>query len=199
MRNMLSMLRWSRRRRPVGAQRPVAPSGDASMKMPRTTQVARPRGQHCLGVVTAALLAGAALGGWAVPTMSTTSAATVGYQAAFDTARENHAGSPTHDELKHALVGSYVVSGTDPDGRPYAGSGVVDIALAASGALELDWDNGRQVGVAQVIGDVVVVACLTKGRTAILTMAINPDGSLSGKWSRRTDRGQKGTETWKKA
>jgi hypothetical protein len=30
-------------------------------------------------------------------------------------------------------------------------------------------------------------------------MSINPDGSLSGKWSRRMDRGQKGTETWKKA
>jgi hypothetical protein len=30
-------------------------------------------------------------------------------------------------------------------------------------------------------------------------MTSNPDGSLSGKWSRRTDRGQKGTEMWKKA
>jgi hypothetical protein len=167
--------------------------------MPSATQVVSPRGQHCLGVVAAALLAGAALGGWAVPTMSTTSAATVGYPAAFEATRENHAGAPAHDERKNALVGSYVVSGTEPDGRPYAGSGVVDIALAASGALELDWDNGRQVGVAQVIGDVLVVSCLTKGRTSILIMAINPDGSLTGKWSRRTDRGQKGTETWKRA
>jgi hypothetical protein len=40
------------------------------------------------------------------------------------------------------------------------------------------------------------VACLIKGRTVILTMAINPDGSLSGKWSRRTDRGWQGTEAW---
>jgi hypothetical protein len=199
MKNMLPILRWSRRRPGTGAPRPAAPAADARMKMAPTTVVARPRGQQCLGVVTAALLAGAALGGWAVPTMSTTSAAMVGHQAAFDATRENHSGSPTHDELKHALVGSYVVSGTDPDGRPYAGSGVVDIALAPSGALELEWDNGRQVGVAQVIGDVLVVSCLTKGRTAILTMAINPDGSLSGKWSRRTDRGQKGTETWKRA
>src|SRR5947207_1911663 len=121
MRNMLSMLRWSRRRRSVVAQRPVLPAGDASQKMPATAQVVRSRGQHCLGVVTAALLAGAALGGWAVPTMSTTSAATVGHQAAFDTIRENNAGSPAHDDLKHALVGSYVVSGTDPDAWPYAG------------------------------------------------------------------------------
>ena len=50
-----------------------------------------------------------------------------------------------------------------------------------------------------MIGDTLVVACLFKGRTAILMMTSNPDGSLSGKWSRRTDRGQKGTETWKKA
>ena len=59
--------------------------------------------------------------------------------------------------------------------------------------------NGKQHGVGQVIGDVLVVGCLIKGRTAILIMAINPDGSLSGRWSRRTDRGQKGTEMWKKA
>ena len=65
--------------------------------------------------------------------------------------------------------------------------------------LELDWDNGKQVGVAQLIGDTLVVACLFKGRTAILMMTSNPDGSLAGKWSRRTDRGQKGTETWTKA
>ena len=50
----------------------------------------------------------------------------------------------------------------------------------------------------QVIGDVLAVACLSKGRTMILTMNINPDGSLSGKWSRRTDRGTQGTETWTK-
>jgi hypothetical protein len=92
-----------------------------------------------------------------------------------------------------------VVSGTDPDGKPYAGAGIVDVGLAPSGALELDWNNGKQVGIGQVIGDVLVVACLIKGRTAILIMTINPDGSLSGKWSRRMDRGQKGTETWKKA
>ena len=54
-------------------------------------------------------------------------------------------------------------------------------------------DNGKQV-----IGDVLAVACLSKGRTVILTMTINPDGSFSGKWSRRTDRGSQGTETWTK-
>jgi len=113
--------------------------------------------------------------------------------------RRNVINPPPRDELKHRLIGSYVVSGTDPDGKPYAGAGIVDIALAPSGALELDWDNGKQVGVAQLTGDTLVVACLFKGRTAILMMTSNPDGSLAGKWSRRTDRGQKGTETWTKA
>jgi hypothetical protein len=131
-------------------------------------------------------------------TMSTTSAAAVEDRSAFETMHKNVIKAVPHDELVPRLTGSYVVSGTDPDGTPYTG-GIVDIALAASGALELDWNNGKQLGVGQVIGDVLVVGCLIKGRTAILIMAINPDGSLSGRWSRRTDRGQKGTETWKKA
>jgi len=158
----------------------------------------RPCPQKSVGVVASALLAGAAIGCWAMSTMSTTRAAAVDLSA-FEMTRKNVTQTLPHDELKHRLVGSYVVGGTDTDGKPYAGAGVVDIALAPSGALELDWDNGKQVGVAQVIGDVVVVSCLVKGRTAILTMTVNADGSLSGKWSRRTDRGQKGTEIWKKA
>ena len=132
-------------------------------------------------------------------TVSTTSAAPVGDLTAFETMRRNVVNPLARDELKHRLIGTYVVSGTDPDGKPYAGAGIVDIALAPSGALELDWDNGKQVGVGQVIGNVLAVSCLTKGRTAILIMTINPDGSLSGKWSRRTDRGYKGTEAWEKA
>jgi hypothetical protein len=153
--------------------------------------------RKCVGVVASALLAGAAIG-WAMSTVSTTRAAAVEDLSAFEM-RRSVAPTLRHDELKRRLVGSYVVGGTDADGRAYAGTGIVDIALVPSGALELDWDNGKQVGVAEVIGDVVVVSCLIKGRTAILTMTVNADGSLSGKWSRRTDRGQKGTETWKKA
>ena len=83
----------------------------------------------------------------------------------------------------------------DSDGKPYVGTHILDVSMAPSGALELDWDNGKQVGVGQVIGNVLAVACLIKGRTVILTMNIGPDGSLSGKWF-RTDRGWQGTETW---
>jgi hypothetical protein len=82
--------------------------------------------------------------------------------------------------------------------RITAGLSTLDISLAPSDALELDWDYGKQVGVGQVIGDVLAVARLSKGRTVILTMNINPEGSLSDKWSRRTDRGAGGTETWTK-
>ena len=168
------------------------------MKIPFAERVARPRPQGSVGAIAATLLAGAVIGGWAMSTVSTTSAAPVGDLSAFEIMRRNVINPPARDEFKHRLIGSYVVSGTDPDGKPYAGAGIVDIALAPSGALELDWDNGKQVGVAQVIGDTLVVACLFKGRTAILMMTSNPDGSLAGKWSRRTDRGQKGTETWTK-
>jgi hypothetical protein len=134
--------------------------------------------------VVAALVAVAAIGGWGASTTFGTRAVAV----------------ESHYEIsaKATLVGSYTVIGTDVDGTSYTGSHTLDISLAPSGALELEWDNGKQVGVGQVIGDVLAVACLSKGRTMILTMNINPDGSLSGKWSRRTDRGTQGTETWTK-
>jgi hypothetical protein len=32
----------------------------------------------------------------------------------------------------------------------------------------------------------------------VSVMTINPDGTLSGNWFRRTDRGAKATETWTK-
>jgi hypothetical protein len=150
-------------------------------------------------VIVAALLTAGAVGGWAISTMFTTNAAAVEGLSPFEIMHKNDMRKLSIDELKPGLIGSYAVTGTDPDGKPYGGASIVDIALAPSGALELEWDNGKQVGVGQVFGNVLAVACLTKGRTAILIMNINPDGSLSGKWSRRTDRGYKGTETWKKA
>lgn len=134
--------------------------------------------------VVAALVAAAAIGGWGVSATFATRA------AAIESSYEISA--------KATLVGSYLVTGTDVDGKSYSGSQVLDISLAPSGALELNWDNGKQVGIGQVIGDVLAVACLSGGRTVILTMSIKPNGSLSGKWSRRTDRGSQGTETWTK-
>jgi hypothetical protein len=102
------------------------------------------------------------------------------------------------DKAKAELVGTYVVTGTDTDGNPYAGTNVLEVSLAPSGALELNWDNGKTVGIGQVNDNLLSVALLVKGRTVISVMKISPDGSLSGTWLRRTDRGSKGTETWKK-
>jgi hypothetical protein len=151
-----------------------------------------------VGVIAAAALTAGAVAGWAISAAApSVHAATLEGSFQFD-ARKADTNRTSLEEAKSRLIGSYVVTGTDSDGKPYASPGIVDIALAPSGALEFEWDNGKQVGVGEVIGNVLTVACLTKGRTAILMMNINPDGSFSGKWSRRTDRGYKGTETWKK-
>lgn len=147
--------------------------------------------------VAAALLAAALAGGWASSPMFATKAAAVEELARFAAMQEGDTKSLL-EGAKPVLVGSYAVTGTDPDGKPYAGSGIVDIALAPSGALELEWDNGKYLGVGQVIGNTLAVACSIKGRTVILVMNVSPDGSLSGKWLRRADRGSKGTETWKR-
>jgi hypothetical protein len=172
----------------VGAQE----KGDVAMRIPSMKSAARlgPRGR--IGIIAAAMLTAGAVCGWAISATLTTSAAAVG------TSRKDVTQELPQEEVKHGLIGSYAVTGTDSDGKPYLRDGIVDIALAPSGALELAWDNGKQVGVGQVIGDVLVVATSSNGRTAIWIMNINPDGSLSGKWSRRTDRGYRGTETWKK-
>jgi hypothetical protein len=100
--------------------------------------------------------------------------------------------------VKLRLIGSYAVTGTDADGKPYPVKHTLGITLAPSGALELEWDDGKNLGVGEVIGGTLAVATWTNGKTVVLTMRINPDGSLTGKWLRRTDYGAKGTETWNK-
>ena len=134
-----------------------------------------------------ALLAAGAVGGWATSMMFATNAAAVQDAKA------------TFEGLKPILIGSYVVNGTDPDGKRYSSTSMLSIASAPSGALEIDWDNGKQVGVGQLIGNVLAVSYSVKGRSAILIMNVDREGSLSGRWSRRTDRGYKGTEEWTKA
>jgi hypothetical protein len=166
------------------------------IKFAGTTSIPRMR---WLPIILAAMLAaGAAVGGWATSKIFAGNAAGFDGLSRFVTISKYETNELPVEDFKPSLIGSYVVTGTDSDGKPYDGAGMVDISLVPSGALELVWDNGKQAGVGQVIGNVLAVACLTKGRTAILIMNINPDGSLSGKWSRRTDRGYKGSETWKK-
>jgi hypothetical protein len=162
-----------------------------TMKIPVMKCVAGLGQRRKTVVIVAALLAAGTLGGSGMSTTLATQA------DEFEFSRDEAQRLPL-EASKAKLVGSYEVTGTDSDGRPYVGLHIVDVSLAPSGALELDWNNGKQVGVGHVIGNVLAVACLTKGRTVILTMTLNPDGSFSGKWSRRTDRGTQGTETWKR-
>jgi hypothetical protein len=96
------------------------------------------------------------------------------------------------------LIGNYVVSGTETDGSKYDGEGSLAITMDKSGALELKWDGGKYVGIGQVVGNQLAVGSVADGRVVIAIMDIKPDGSLEGKWWRRTDAGTKGSEVWKK-
>ena len=96
--------------------------------------------------------------------------------------------------VKPAPVGPFTASCTDSDGMPY--NAAQKSYLAPSGAFELDRNNGKRVDVGQIIDDILAVANTTKGRTVILVMSINPDGSLSDRWTRSTHRAVLGTEIW---
>ena len=97
-----------------------------------------------------------------------------------------------------SLLGNYVVTGTETNGKAYDGPGPLVITMDRNGALELKWDNGKYVGIGQVLGDKLVIATAAEGRTVIGIMDIKGDGSLTGKYWRRTDPGTGGTEVWKK-
>jgi hypothetical protein len=97
-----------------------------------------------------------------------------------------------------SLIGNYVVTGTETNGKPYDGSGPLEITMDKNGALELKWDGGKYTGIGQVVADKLVVASFAEGRVIIGIMDIKPDGSLQGKYWRRTDPGVGGTETWVK-
>jgi hypothetical protein len=84
------------------------------------------------GQIGAAAIALTLVAGWGFSLIFSTRAASVDSRSAIG--------------MKPALVGSYSVNGTDADGVPYSASQIVDIYLAPSGALELDWNNGKQVG-----------------------------------------------------
>jgi hypothetical protein len=107
--------------------------------------------------------------------------------------------SPCFAQATNAsLLGDYVVTGTETDGKSYDGPGPLAITMDKSGVLELKWDGGKYVGLGQVIGNQLAVASVAEGKVVIGVMDIKPDGSLEGKWWRRTDAGTKGTEIWKK-
>ena len=96
------------------------------------------------------------------------------------------------------LIGNYVVTGTEPDGKAYDGPGPLAITMDKNGSLEPKWDGGKYVGIGQVVGNTLAVATSAENRSVIMLMDVKPDGSLEGKYWRRTDAGTKGTEVWKK-
>ena len=108
-------------------------------------------------------------------------------------------GAPAWSQATNAgLIGNYIVTGTEADGKPYDGPGPLSITMDKNGALELKWDGGKYVGIGHVVGNHLAVASVAEGRVVVGIMDIKPDGSLEGKWWRRTDPGNKGTEVWKK-
>ena len=106
--------------------------------------------------------------------------------------------SPAMAQSASSLVGKYAYTGTDTDGSKYESAGNLTIKEAASGAYDVTWDGGDYVGVGQISGSLFAVASVADGKNSIMLMNINPDGSLSGKWWRRTDKGKGGTEVWTK-
>ncbi len=148
--------------------------------------------RHRSFVHAAALIIGGMVIGWGVSETVVSNASAVSVWSDTDTIKAST------DKTKAALVGTYAVMGTDPDGKPYVTTSMLDISLAPSGALELNWDNGKTLGVGQLNDNVLSVALLVSGRTVVSVMRVNSDGSLSGTWLRRTDRGTRGTETWKR-
>ncbi len=107
--------------------------------------------------------------------------------------------TPSHAQLQAtSLIGNYVVTGTEADGKNYDGPGPLVITMDRNGALELKWDGGKYVGIGQIVGNTLAVASNAENRVVIMLMEVKPDGSLEGKYWRRTDAGTKGTEVWKK-
>jgi hypothetical protein len=53
--------------------------------------------------------------------------------------------TPSHAQLQAAsLIGNYVVTGTESDGKTYDG---LVITMDKNGALELKWDGGKYIGI----------------------------------------------------
>jgi hypothetical protein len=91
-------------------------------------------------VVAAALLAAGAVDGWAMSTTIIGNATALEDLARIEASREKL----QLEASKPSLIGSYVGTGTDSDGKRYASPGIVGIALAPSGALELELEMGSR-------------------------------------------------------
>ena len=105
---------------------------------------------------------------------------------------------PLAQATNTSVLGNYIVTGTETDGSKYDGSGALAITMDKSGALELKWDGGKYVGIGSVDSNKLFVGSVADGKVVLMVMDVKADGSLEGKWWRRTDPGTQGTEVWKK-
>lgn len=93
------------------------------------------------------------------------------------------------------IAGRYtIVKGLNPDGSTY--DGTVTISPDASGGVTVRWDDGS-VGLGLIEGNRLYVGMVYEKRAVVMSMAINPDRTISGKWIQRTEPGS-GSETWQK-
>ena len=75
------------------------------------------------GLVIAGMLAAGALSGWGISTTFGTRAAAI--EAPFELTRNRD--MATIEGAKANLVGSYLVTGTDSDGKAYVGTHILDV------------------------------------------------------------------------
>lgn len=93
------------------------------------------------------------------------------------------------------IVGRYVITkGVNMDGSTY--DGTVQITPDASGGVSVRWDDGS-VGLGLIEGNKLYVGMVYEKRSVVMSMTINADKTISGKWIQRTQPGT-GLETWKK-
>ena len=78
------------------------------------------------GLIVAGLLAAGALSGWGISATFGTRAAAI--EAPFELTRNRD--MATIEGAKANLVGSYLVTGTDSDGKPYVGTHILDVSMA---------------------------------------------------------------------
>jgi hypothetical protein len=98
------------------------------MKIPGMKCGARLGPSKSASVAVAVLLAAGALSGWGISTAFGTRAAAV--ESPFQVTRNADLGSI--EATKAGLVRSYVVTGTDSDGKSYLGSHILDVSMAPS-------------------------------------------------------------------
>jgi hypothetical protein len=119
------------------------------------------------GLLVAALLPALAFSGSALLMTVAATPAALENVSPLEVKRKNDHEMLRTEVVKLRLIGSYAVTGTDADGKPYPVKHTLGITLAPSGALELEWDNGKNFGVGEVIGDTLAVATWTKGPSGI--------------------------------